>query len=247
MLEILKNSPQKIVIYGGNGYVGTHLAQKLQTYNLDIVCLSRSGHKPLHLNNEAWSENVRWCKGDAHNADQNLLKTADVVVICVGSAPIPTFSSAAHQKQLSSNGKAPSNAIQSAQDAGVKKIVLMGAHIPFFLNNSYFAYAQGKKNAFNAAKAFANTSNEHTATVLQPGAILGKRYLANGKVIPIDTLLSPFAKLAPSHFISIDKVTEYLVNAILDNELHTERFSVIGPSKMCLHQSKVLRTNTSRS
>ena len=36
IFEILKNSHQKIVIYAGNGYVGTHLAQKLQTYDFSI-------------------------------------------------------------------------------------------------------------------------------------------------------------------------------------------------------------------
>jgi len=47
MFVILQSTRNKIIIYGGNGFVGTHLAEKLSSNKeLCVVCLSRSGHKP---------------------------------------------------------------------------------------------------------------------------------------------------------------------------------------------------------
>jgi len=120
----------KVIIYGGNGFVGTHLAKRLSQEDTCIVCLSRSGHKPLHLKDEPWSESIRWCKGDANAPDLKLLAEADIVIISIGSPPLPTFSKTAFEQQFHGNGVIPSNAINGAAEAGVKRIILMGAKIP---------------------------------------------------------------------------------------------------------------------
>ena len=223
----MDNNKPKVIIYGGNGFVGTHLAEKLSQHNFCIVCLSRSGHKPLHLNEQPWSENVRWCKGDANHPDQALLKKAEIVIVLVGSAPVPTFSRPAYEKQLNSNGNAPSQVIDCALNADVKRVVLMGAQIPFFLNTKHFAYARGKQQSLESAKAFAQTSNEHSSVVLQPGAIFGKRHLANGKIIPIDIVLSPLSKIMPSQFISVDKLVDRLIEVAINEENYKGKFTLL--------------------
>ena len=221
----MRNSRHNIIIYGGNGFIGTHLAEKLSSEELNIVCLSRSGHKPLHLKDQPWSEKVRWCKGDANKPDEELLSRAKVVVILVGSAPFPTLSQAAYQQQLNSNGEAPRRVIEAALKVGVKQIVLMGAQIPCFLNHDFFAYARGKRDAFKSAKDFAERSEEHSAVVLQPGAIYGKRYLNNGKVIPLNTFMSPLAKVLPSQFICINRLTNQLRDAIINHGDYRGKFT----------------------
>jgi len=177
---ILQSTRNKVIIYGGNGFVGTHLAEKLSSQDICVVCLSRSGHKPLHLKDAPWSESVRWCKGDANAPDEELLSTAEVVVI------------------FNSNGEAPSRVIDAALKVGVKRIVLMGAQVPFILNKDFFAYSRGKRDALKDAKEFAETSDQHSAVVFQPAAIYGKRRLASGKVLPLDTFMSPLRKVLPS-------------------------------------------------
>ena len=228
----MQSSRHKIIIYGGNGFVGTHLAEKLSSEDLCIVCLSRSGHKPLHLKDQPWGEKVRWCKGDANDPDEELLSSAEVVVILVGSAPLPTLSQEAYQLQLNSNGKAPSRVIEAALKVGVKQIVLMGAQIPCFLNHDFFAYARGKRNALESAKHFAEKSDEHSAVVLRPGAIYGKRHLSNGKVIPLDAFISPLAKVVPSQFICIDRLTNKLKDAIINHDVYRGKFT-------CLKQNEI--------
>jgi len=217
----------KIIIYGANGFVGTHLAERLSQEDACIVCLSRSGYKPVHLKDKVWSESIRWCKGDAHSPDLKLLSEADVVIVLVGSAPLPTFSKVAFERQIHNNGIAPSNAIKAAAQAGVKRIILMGAQIPFFLNSKFFAYTKGKNIALESAKNFADTSDQHSAVVLQPGAIYGKRHLRNGKIIALDTVMSPMSKIMPWQFISINKITERITKAAVNHQQYDGKFTLL--------------------
>ena len=243
----MQNKHQKVVIYGGNGFVGTHLAERLACEDVSIVCLSRSGHKPLHLHNQPWSENVRWCKGDANYPDNILLAKADVVVIMVGSAPVPTLSKEAFDEQLKSNGLAPCKVIKCAKEIGVKRIILMGAHVPFFLNSKNFAYARGKKMALDAAESFANISDSHSAVVVQPGAIYGKRHLSSGKVLPLDTLLYPFTKIAPSQFTCIKNLSNCLADIIVNGKDYAGKFTLIKPEHISASNNLEPSRNTIQS
>jgi len=223
----LQNQKPKIVIYGGNGFVGTHIAEHLSAHDLCIVCLSRTGHKPIHLNDSDWSKSVRWCKGDASNPDLELLAEAHTVIVLVGSAPIPTFSKQAFEKQFFNNGIAPAKAIEASKEAGVTRIILMGAHIPFFLNTDRFAYAKGKNMALESAKDFAAHSQQHGAVVMQPGAIYGKRHLKNGKVIPLDLAMSPASKIVPSQFIDVDRIAQRVTSIVLNPDEYDGSFTLL--------------------
>lgn len=223
----LENTQIKVAIYGGNGFVGTHLAKRLSAENVSITCLSRTGHKPPYLNDEAWSKSVIWSKGDAGRPDLTLLEKIDVVIILVGSAPLPTFSNTAFEQQVHNNGIAPSNAINGALIAGVKRIILVGAKLPSLLNTDRFGYAKGKNLALDAAKKFANQSPEHSAVVLQPGAIYGKRRLKGGAVIPLDIAMSPLAKLVPSQLTSVHRVAERITMTTINSELYNTNFTVL--------------------
>jgi len=226
----LQSSRNKILIYGGNGFVGTHLAEKLSLKGFSVVCLSRSGHKPLHLNDKKWSENVRWCKGDANSPDEELLSTAEVVVILIGSPPLPTLTQEAYQKQLNSNGEAPNSVIEASLKVGVKRIVLMGAQVPFFLNTDFFAYSRGKRSALESAKTFAKASDQHSAVVFQPAPIYGKRHLKNGRVIPLDKFMSPLRKIVPSQFMCVNRLTNKLTNVIVNHDEYQGKFTLFKQS-----------------
>ena len=99
-----KKTSFKVAIYGGNGFVGSHIARELSKHDICTVCVSRTGHKPLHLHDKSWSESVRWCKGDASKPNTDFLKSVDAVVVCLGSAPLPTFSQAAYEQAVFMNG-----------------------------------------------------------------------------------------------------------------------------------------------
>lgn len=177
---------------------------------------------------------MRWCKGDAANADEQLLSSADVMVCLVGSPPLPTFSQESFNQQLFMNGETCINAIESAQHAGIKKVILMGAKIPFPLNTDRFAYAKGKRLTLEAAEKFAASSVEHSAVVLQPGAIYGKRHLSNGRVVPLDWFMAPLAKIMPWQFVSVQTVAERIAHAALNVEPYQGKLTIVSNSQIKL-------------
>ena len=212
-----KEADIKVAIYGGNGFVGTHVSKYLAQRKISTVALSRTGHKPLHIKDQQWSESVRWCKGDASTPDAKLLQTVDVLVLLVGSPPLPTFSKESYDRQVFMNGTTNVNAIKGATDAGVKRIVLVGARIPWPINTDKFGYAKGKRLALEAAQEFAKQSEQHSATVIKPGAIYGKRYLSNGKVVPLDWFMAPMAKLMPWQFVSVDAIANRIASIAIEH------------------------------
>ena len=227
-----KTDKTKIVVYGGNGFVGTRVAKALLERDACAVCLSRTGHKPLHLKDHKWSESVRWCKGDASSPDTQLLERLDGLVTLVGSPPLPTFSKEAYDEQLFMNGTANANAILEAGKAGIKRVVLVGAQIPFPLRSERFAYTKGKRIAMDAAREFSELSNEHRAIVIQPGMIYGRRYLKSGKSIPLDTFFKPFSWIMPWQFVSVEKVAERIASEMLCDDQNKDKFIVIKNSQI---------------
>jgi len=217
----------KVIIYGGNGFVGTHVAKRLVEANAYAVCLSRTGHKPIHLQDEEWSSQACWSKGDASAPDSKLLASADCLICLVGSAPLPTFSQASYNEKVFTNGTANANVIKAAAEAGIKKVILLGAKIPWPLRRDSFAYTKGKNLALNAASEFAQLSEQHTAVVLQPGMIYGKRFLANGKSIPLNTLLGPIPHIMPGQFVSVETVANRIIEMALTEGAHTGKLTII--------------------
>lgn len=222
------DSPTKIVVYGGNGFVGTHIAKELSESDACTVCLSRTGHKPLHLKDDQWSEKIRWCKGDASEPDEQLLQRMDVLICLVGSPPIPTFSKQAYEQQVFMNGSSSVTLIEKAQQAGIKRIILLGAKIPYLLQSDSFGYAKGKRMALDAAKEFAAAAPENQATVLQPGAIYGTRHLDNGKALRLDWFMRPLAVLMPWQFVSVQRVAQRIANIALSDVPQDPRMQVIS-------------------
>lgn len=223
----MSEDKHKVIIVGGNGFVGSECAKQLVASGADVVCVSRTGHKPTHLHHEQWSSSVRWCKSDAANLNTKMLSGFDSMVISIGSAPLPTFSEEAFEKQLHANGTCCVKAIESAKSAGIDNIVLLGAQIPFLLRSNKFAYFKGKQLAFSAAQAFSKTTPNHRAVVLQPGVVIGKRTLSNGRTLRIDWFTAPFAAFMPWQFVSVERVAKCVANAALGKTSYKENLTVI--------------------
>ena len=224
---------QRIVIYGGSGFVGSHIAEGLsQQDEFCVLCLSRTGHKPTHLRDSSWSEKVRWCEGDALNPDHGVLTSADVLIVSIGSPPIPTLSQGAFDAQLRQNGESNKTVIEAALAAGVTRLVLIGAHMPSFLKQDWFAYAKGKQIALSAAENFANASSAHQAMVLQPGVVSGVRYTNSGIAINLRGLLMPLAALMPSQVTKIERIVDRCVDFVDKPSGYNEGLSVFAQEKI---------------
>lgn len=227
-------SKNTIVIYGGNGFVGCAIAKSLVESGANVICVSRRGDLPQQLkqvtekNNTAWAQRVKWLCGDAEKPDIELLKSADVVVTVVGSAPLPTFSKSAYREKVHSNGYVNVALFDAARAAGVKRVVLMSAHIPALLRRHWFGYYQGKKLAQDAAKSFAAIPGCQ-AFILFPFAIYGVRYLENGQALRLELFLRPLASMQrmipkalcrflPEQLVSVDEVAMAVKRALMSSE-----------------------------
>ena len=215
------------VIYGGNGFAGTHIAENLINQQVHVTCVSRTGSMPVHLQEQAWAQQVQWLGGDASQPDAKLLASADVLITVVGSPPIPAVGKQAYEKQVFTNGVTNRNAITAAGEAGVKRVVLLGAKIPSILQGDWFGYAKGKRLSFAAAQDFAGLTPDHHAVVVQPGGIFGTRHTTTGKPIPIDVLMRPMSKILPSQLISVDRVATCIAAAALGAYDARGNFTVI--------------------
>lgn len=233
----------KIIVFGGNGFVGTSVAKNLVGQGVNTVCVSRSGSRPAHLATDApWAVQVQWQTGDATSPDHSLLKSATAVVALIGSPPLPTFTKRAWQQQLYMNSEPSIQVINAAQQCGVPRVVVLGAHLPWLLHTDYFAYAKGKRLSFEAAQNFANAEQAHAAVVIQPSAIYGTRYTRSGKAINLASVMRPLARLQnalpaminrvlPEPFVSVDAVAQCVVDACLADQ-YAGKFSVIADAQI---------------
>lgn len=228
----------KIVLFGGNGFVGTAIAEQLIDRELSVVCVSRRGSMPIHLQDTKWAQQVEWRQGDALKPDLDLFDDALAIVTLIGSPPVPTFSNEAYAKQLTANSEPNLAVIEAAKSSSVKRLVLLSAHLPSLANTDKFAYAKGKRLCQAAARDFADSSEQHTAIVLKPTAIFGVRHSTSGKSINIGAVMKPIARLQsmlpngvsqylPETLVSVQAVASAAVNACLNQDL-AGKFSVIN-------------------
>ncbi len=189
------NAPTRLLVYGGNGFVGTKVLEIAATRGAVCTSVSRSGKIPAQLERlrPPWLSQVAWVSGDALHPDPSLVASADAVVCLVGSPPLPTFNQVAFQQQVMTNGGANSAVIAEAQRQGVKRLVLLSAHIPALMRSSRFGYYVGKQQASAAAAEYTKASEDNAATVIYPSAIYGKRYTAAGIAVPLGAFMSPVA------------------------------------------------------
>ena len=221
---------EKIVIYGGSGFVGCKVAEVLSTASVKVVCVSRTGNKPIHLQAHAWAEGVDWVRGDASQPDPELLQDCTALVCLVGSPPIPTVGKQAYDKQVFANGLTNSAAIKAAESAGVRRVVLLGAKIPYLMDKDWFGYAKGKQISFQAAESFSQISDDHHAVVIQPGGIFGKRHTQSGKEIPIDLVMRPLSRILGSQLISVERVASRIASEALSKDENQESLKIVKHS-----------------
>lgn len=81
-----------VIVFGGNGFVGTNCLKILRSRSIKAVSVSRQGKVPKHLESSPWASEVLWHKGDALQPDSyaELLTGAHAIIVAVGSPPVPT-------------------------------------------------------------------------------------------------------------------------------------------------------------
>ncbi|KAG0553593.1 hypothetical protein KC19_12G023700 [Ceratodon purpureus] len=173
---------QKILVLGGNGFVGTAVCKAAVLQGISVVSLSRSGRP---MTRAPWADQVTWVAGDVFLTDwDSLLGGVEAVVSTLGTI-------GPNEQMEKINGDANIIAVNAAKNAGVKKFIYISVHdynLPeFALNNGYFS---GKRKAESEILTAFPTSG----TILRPGFIYGTKNV-NGIDIPLNLLGEPLEKL----------------------------------------------------
>ena len=122
------SSPQKILITGADGFIGSHLTEELvrQGYNVRVFVLYNSFNSWGWLDNcatdvkgqfEVFSGDIR----DPHGVKE-AMKGCDVVLHLAALIAIP-YSYHSPDTYVDTNIKGTLNVLQSARELGVKRIV----------------------------------------------------------------------------------------------------------------------------
>ncbi|OAE28091.1 hypothetical protein AXG93_136s1060 [Marchantia polymorpha subsp. ruderalis] len=171
-------SRTRILVLGGNGFVGSHVCKEALDRGLPVLSLNRSGRPSV---TESWVNDVVWVRGSLFESEKwkDQLSDVSAVVSCVGG-----FGSNAQMRRI--NGDANIAAINVAAEKGVKRFVYISAAdfgLPSFVLRGYY---EGKRAAEDALRA----KFPYGGVILRPGFIHGNRRVGNMN-IPLSAIGSP--------------------------------------------------------
>ncbi|KAG6777522.1 hypothetical protein POTOM_017347 [Populus tomentosa] len=154
---------EKLVVLGGNGFVGSHICIEALAHGLNVSSLSRSGKSSLH---DPWANDIVWHQGDLLSPDSlgNALNGVTSVISCVGG-----FGSNSYMYDI--NGTANINAIRAASEQGVKRFVYISAADFGLVNYLLKGYFAGKRSTETELL----DKFQHGGAILRPGFIHGTR------------------------------------------------------------------------
>ncbi|XP_020411277.1 uncharacterized protein At1g32220, chloroplastic isoform X1 [Prunus persica] len=173
---------EKLLVLGGNGFVGSHVCREALDRGLSVASLSRSGRSSLH---DPWASNVTWHKGNLLSPEslKDALDGVTSVISCVGG-----FGSNSYMYKI--NGTANINAIRAASEQGVKRFVYVSAADFGVVNYLLRGYYEGKR----AAETELLTKFPYGGVILRPGFIYGTRSVGSVK-LPLGVIGSPLEML----------------------------------------------------
>jgi len=169
---------EKLLVLGGNGFVGSHVCREALDRGLSVASLSRSGRSSIH---DSWANKVTWHQGNLLLPDswREALSGVTSVISCVGG-----FGSNSYMYKI--NGTANINAIRAAAEQGVKRFVYISAANFGLVNYLLQGYYEGKR----AAETELLTKFPYGGVILRPGFIYGTLSVGSMK-IPLGVIGSP--------------------------------------------------------
>ena len=199
------SSPLKrVVVFGGNGWVGSYVCRALLQHGSQVTVCSRSGQPPVDTNNitsskDDWINQVKYKSfnlehfndEDARKKLYDLLsENVTGVVSCVGTFGNPPLD---QDSMFEQNGKTNAFLANVAKESGVSNFSYISAyHYPIVKQTVMKGYYRGKLYA----EAEIQSSSFDCTTILRPGFISGTR---NG--IPLWLAGSPMSSMFRSNLV----------------------------------------------
>jgi len=143
----------KVVVAGGNGFVGSRVCQQLAEAGCEVVSISRTGSTPAWAANQEWASKVTWTAGDVTSASAEIeeaMQRASAVVSCVGVI------GGSDADMKAGNGDTTEELVKMAQKTSVPRFVYVSVSkavpdaVEALALKGYFA---GKRQGEAAVKA----------------------------------------------------------------------------------------------
>ncbi|RLN66988.1 hypothetical protein BBJ29_006912 [Phytophthora kernoviae] len=187
-LRAYDKSEHRLLVVGGNGFVGSNILQRAVQKGIQVRSLNPSG-KPLWTD-VPWIDQVEWQEGDVFDEKQ-LAKAVEGVTGVIST--VGAFGDNELMEKMC--GDATIVAARAAQKAGAERFVFVsnsrvGSYIPTWM--PMYGYYNGKERAEAAVQArFPNSG-----VSLRPGFIYGWRRTKKGQGIPLQLVGAPVSMLA---------------------------------------------------
>ena len=202
-----RGRPQKremtcVAVFGGGGYVGSHILRALKRNypNTKVLSFSRSGKPSFSANSVPDVEYLRGDLFDSTGSWASQLKEKNVTscISCVGAFGSNDF-------MLKANGIANSTAMEVARQQKVAKFVYISTvenNLPDWFLSGYF---QGKRQAESTLLRL--FSEPGSGIVLRPSFVYGPRQVSPSLSIPLQLVGAPLeAVLSCSPFSRLQHV-----------------------------------------
>jgi len=220
---------KKILIFGANGYVGSHIAREALRCGATVVGVCRSGSPPSWAQKEdSWGPKCLWEQADAMNLEQvkgviEVHPDTAAIISCIGMFGRTT------EEMRRGNGTPNVNiALATFLNQSIDKYVLVSAAQEFWpVSRILRGYYVGKRSAEKAMRETLGPRH----LILRPGFVCGSRMLHDRAVPlqflgrPLEAVLGPLHKMLPEYGIlqppiSVDVLAKCAVQGALNRSYH---------------------------
>mmetsp|Transcript_60937 Transcript_60937/g.70764 ORF Transcript_60937/g.70764 Transcript_60937/m.70764 type:complete len:242 (+) Transcript_60937:87-812(+) len=230
-------SGKKIIIFGGNGFVGSRVTKYAVEAGWNTIVACRSGAPSAAQSLEPWAHKAQYISIDALSRSQVFECLDDhpdtyAIVSCIGAL------TTANMEGRRLNGDATINmAAGLFERKAIRKLIFVSAADMQPVNRVLKGYYQGKRAA---EKAILENLGDR-GVVLRPGMIYGTRNVSIGGVsvplpigivgAPMKTIFQPIHKVAPFGIltppVSVDDVAKACVWGAEEASVHG-KYDVYG-------------------
>jgi uncharacterized protein YbjT (DUF2867 family) len=159
----------KLVVAGGNGFIGTEICRVAVQNGHEVAAFGRSGRPDLTPTRHPWVQDVEWRAADVFATDtwSDLLEGADALVHSIATIQEAPERNVTFERV---NGESVLHAAQAATDAGVEAFVFLSVRDALPFVSGRFLSAKRR-----AERELTEQYTQLRSVILRPNLVYGPR------------------------------------------------------------------------